>query len=147
MFFTGRTAQAAEDYADDHDKFVLANLDLDNWAAEDETTGDYASDCPLSFDFQEPFFATNTQWGQTEIDSYWDNMSAAFTEICSGVITLGIPPSANIPSDSVFARIEWPIIRAAGGSITRVDAIKLGTEDSDGTPLSAPTTIWSRCEN
>ena len=145
MFFTGFTAEAASEYADANGKHVLADLDDDFWAAEDETTGDYASDCPLSFDFQEPHFATGTQWGDAEIASYWDNMSAAFTEICSGVILLGIPPSADIPSDSVFARIEWPIIRAAGGSITRVDAIKLGTGEADGTPLSAPTTIWTRC--
>lgn len=144
MFFTGKTMVAAQAYADDNNKFLLGDLDKDGWAAPNDKN-EFSDDCPLSFKFQEPYLDEDVGWGQSDLDGYWDNMSQAFTEICSGTILLAIPPSAEIPPDSVFARIEWPTIRA-GGEIDRIDVIKLGTGEADGTALSAPFKLWERCE-
>ncbi|RDW66957.1 hypothetical protein BP5796_09706 [Coleophoma crateriformis] len=146
MFFTGQTMVAAEIYAESQtpEKEVLLNLDIDGWAAYEENSDDYAPECPLSFAYQEPYLVAGVGWVQIDLDQYWDNMSQAFTEICSGSITLSIPPSAEIPRDSVFARIEWPAIQR-GNNIDSIYAVKLDTGDADGTPLSAPTLLWSRC--
>ena len=150
MFFTGGTYNAAQTYADNNGKKLLASLDKDGWAATtvdddapDDDNGDYAADCPISDTVQIPLKAAGLGWGDTELDSYWDNMSQAFTEICSGTVLLGLPPSLEIPSDSVFARIEFPVIKAGGG-INRIDSITLGV-GYDTSVLSGVSLFWERC--
>lgn len=72
-------------------------------------------------------------------------MSQAFTELCSGTILLALPPSGVVPEDSVFARVEFPTLRA-GDQIHRIDSVKLGTGEADGTALSGEEIYWVRCE-
>lgn len=128
-------------------KVLLGDLDRDGWAApngqDEDGDRDYASDCPMSSAVQVPLREAGLGWGLPEIKQYWDNMSQAYTEICSGTVLLSVGISGTIPSDSVFSRIEWQVIQA-GGDINRIEALALGTGGANGTPLSGINTYWER---
>jgi hypothetical protein len=153
LFYTGGTLTAAQQYADDHDLYILADLDNDGWAApsdkypDEEGEDDYNPECPMSWAFQKQYDAAGVGWGAEERDAYFDSLSEAFAQKCNGDVTLALPPSQQIPADSVFARVEWPVLQF-NPTVTVLRAIVLNQgDDADGTLVSGPTDIWTRCES
>jgi hypothetical protein len=151
MFYTGGTVKAAQEYADANDLYLLGDLDEDGWvrpSQEDEFGNeDYSPQCPMSWAFQEPYKRENVGWGEAERDAYFDSLSEAFSQKCTGVITLALPPNREIPSDSVFARVEWPALKF-NPTVTMIRAVVLNRGeggDANGTPLDGPYVYWRRC--
>ncbi|KAK7191768.1 hypothetical protein DPSP01_007197 [Paraphaeosphaeria sporulosa] len=149
MFYTGGTLAAAQQYADNNELFILADLDKDGWAAtsqEDEDgQPDYNVQCPMSWAFQEQYAMAGVGWGETERNEYFDNLSEAFAQKCNGDIVLALPPSRQIPEDSVFARVEWPVLQF-NPTVNTIRSVVLNTgDDADGTPLSPLEVFWQRC--
>ena len=83
MFYTGGTSSAAAQYAKDNGLSVLGDLDIDGWAApsqeDEEGESDYNAQCPLSWAFQEPLFATGANWDEGDRDAYFDSLSEGET--------------------------------------------------------------------
>ncbi|KAF2122508.1 hypothetical protein BDV96DRAFT_560918 [Lophiotrema nucula] len=151
MFYTGGTLTAAQQYADAHDLFILADLDKDGWAApsddhkDEDGEADYNPDCPMSWAFQKQYVAAGVGWEEADRDAYFDSLSEAFAQKCNGDIILALPPNSQIPQDSVFARVEWPVLQF-NPTVTKISAVLLNQGDgADGTPISGPTEFWRRC--
>jgi hypothetical protein len=153
LFYTGGTLTAASQYAEDNSLSILGDLDKDGWAApsdrfpDEDGEDDYNPECPMSWAFQKNYLFAGAGWEEEDRNKYFDNLSGAFAQKCNGDILLAIPPSKEIPQDSVFYRVEWPVIKA-NPAIKKLSAVVLKQgEGADGAPLSKVSLIWSRCES
>jgi hypothetical protein len=153
LFYTGGTLDAASDYADKNDLFILGDLDKDGWAGpsdeykDEEGKDDYNPQCPMSWAFQKQYVAAGVGWGKAERDQYFDNLSEAFAQKCNGDVYLALPPSRQIPEDSVFYRVEWPVLRN-NPTVNNLIAVVLQTGGNvKRAPPPGTEVIWSRCKS
>lgn len=149
MFYTGGTVAAAQQYANANQLRLLGDLDVDGWAApsqeDSEGEPDYNEKCPMSWAFQEQYADAEVGWGWDERNEYFDNLSEAFAHKCNGDTLLALPPSKEVPQDSVFARVEFPALRF-NPTVNTIRSVVLNTgEDADGTPLEPLGVYWQRC--
>lgn len=110
MFYTGGSQEEASEYAEENGLKMLSDFDKDNWALPRADGQDYADDCPMNWDFQEAL-APSARWDSSDQPIYFDVLSEAYTELCSSTVMLGLTPGGGIPIDSVWARIEFPVIQ------------------------------------
>lgn len=152
LFYTGGTLDAADNYANLNDLFLLGDADSDGWAGpspdypDEFGEDDYNPACPMSWAFQKPYSAAGVGWGQAERDQYFDNLSEAFARKCTGEILLVVPPDETVPKDSVFYRIEWPIILQST-AVTKMSTVILESGDEkSGVSLYPIRVLWETCE-